>query len=152
MNRDLLRDELIADEGFRKDSEGRHTAYKDSLGNWTIGYGHLLGDKPTLVSCVEDTARALLEQDIDAAILKARRIVYSFDALDDDRQRALANLTFNLGNRLLEFRKFLAAVTRRDWPEAVAELKDSKWWEQIGDERKNRIASQIAGKPNVEAA
>lgn len=157
MNLDLLREELMRDEGSRKDSEGRHIAYKDSLGFWTIGYGHLMGGKPTLVSCTEDTARALLDQDIDAATTLARNLVQRFDTLTDERQRALVNMAFNRGNHLKTSSKILPAIihasltaSESDWHKVPDAIAGSQWAAQVGA-RATRLAAMFAGDASVGA-
>jgi len=42
-------------------------------------------------------------------------------------------MAFNLGARLLEFKKFLAAYNARDWKTAADEMMASKWANQVGD-------------------
>ncbi len=125
MDREKLRDELIRDEGVRL------LAYRDSVGLWTIGIGHLLGPRQRMIEITRAEADALLEGDIDEALLAAQTIFPGWRMLDDARQRALANMAFNLGARLNGFVKFRAAVSEHDWVRAAAEMMDSRWAKQV---------------------
>ncbi len=137
-----LKRELIRDEGQRL------TAYRDSLGNWTIGVGHLLqGDELRELGgpggrITESECAAFLAADIQEAESRLTHIFPSWRTLDDVRQRALLNLTFNLGMKLRKFVRFLGHMADQNWDEAVVELKDSRWWDQVGA-RGPRIAKMI---------
>lgn len=140
-----LKQELIRDEGKRL------WAYLDILKNWTIGIGHLLtGDE--LMAYVQDNKPCrklsdpecdrIYDADIADAEAKLSRIMPTWRTLDDVRQRAMLNLTFNLGNRLKGFSRFLDAMDEQDWPRADRELLDSKWAAQVGG-RAGRIRHMI---------
>lgn len=126
MDRETLRQELVRDEGLRL------VAYRDSVGLWTIGVGHLLGTSPRMSNITAREAYALMEADIDDALKVVLRLVPAFDALSDGRQRALANMAFNLGDRLEQFIHFLTAVRAADWIAAASEMMLSKWARQVG--------------------
>jgi lysozyme len=127
MDRDLLRKELIRDEGLRL------IAYKDSVGLWTIGVGHLLGEVKRMAIITREEAFALLEPDMDRAHAIAVGLVPTFGQLSESRQRVLVNMAFNLGNRLMGFKVFLARIAAEDWPGAGAAMMNSKWATQVGD-------------------
>lgn len=131
-----LMDELIRDEGMRL------TAYKDSVGLWTIGVGHLLGMSQRMETLSDREAQALLGSDIEVAIAVVHTFVPGFDSLDEVRQRALVNMAFNLGSRLGKFVKFLAAVEIQDWPTAAQEMMASEWALQV-KERAVRLRDMI---------
>lgn len=136
MNRDRLRDRLKTHEGYRQEP------YRDHLGNWTVGHGHLLHVKPTRDWPYETLGGLLdalskpeqhdlwLEQDIDAASRSARNWFHNFEDFSDIRQEVLVELCFQMGNRTRGFVKFHAAAMRGDWEEAARELIDSRWAEQ----------------------
>lgn len=128
--------ELIRDEGERL------SAYRDSVGLWTIGVGHLLGADARMQRISQAESRALLEADIDAAGRVLDGLVEDWDGLDDIRQRVLLNMAFNLGGRLGAFSRFLEAVHKRQWSRAAAEMLDSRWARQVG-ERAQRLASMM---------
>lgn len=139
MNQDLLEKELARDEG-----KLLHP-YKDQLGNWTIGIGHLLTKDDPLLHVdhiTEDQCHALFQQDIKDAIGIARSVCDTYDKLNDCRQRAIVNMAFNMGNRLSGFVRFLGAVDKEDWLEAGRQLEKSHWWKQVG-RRAVRIRAMI---------
>jgi lysozyme len=135
MNREL-RNELIRDEGLRLE------AYQDTVGLWTIGVGHLLGEEKRMSRITEAEAYVLLEADVREAediVLKAVTVGllgYS------PRYRALVNMAFNLGPRLFKFKKFLASVNACRWEQAGVEMMQSKWATQVKD-RANRLRDMI---------
>ena len=133
---DALRLELIRDEGKRL------MPYKDSLGNWTVGIGHLLkrGEPREVI-----TERQCLEYfigDIVDAEQKLDSILPGWRNHGDAQQRALVNLAFNLGWRLKQFVNFLAAMEREDYASAGRHLRASKWAQQAQD-RAPRIIHMI---------
>ena len=132
-NHQLLKEELTRDEGKRLEP------YKDSEGHLTIGVGHLM-DSPLSERAVD----VILDDDIAEAEADLDRIFPTWrDDLTDNRQRALLNMTFNLGGtRLRGFRKMWVAINMEDWKDAAAEALDSKWALQVGP-RSQRIASML---------
>lgn len=124
---------LIAE--LRRDEGVRYSPYKDSLGIETVGVGHNLEDQPI------DYAYPLNDTQVDEVL--AVDLKETFDDLDSHlpwwrnmnypRQRAIANMCFNLGiTRLLEFKNTLAAMQHGNWPLAVAGMKASKWAAEVG--------------------
>lgn len=120
-----LRKDLIRDEGLRL------TAYQDSVGLWTIGVGHLLGKTPRMSELTPRECDVLFAADVEEAQAILSRYVTA-PLLSEARHRALVNMAFNLGPRLGEFKKFIAAVNAGDWATAAAEMQDSAWWGQVG--------------------
>ena len=140
-----LKRELERDEGKRL------IAYKDSLGFWTIGVGHLLGGSPRMSTLTDDECEALLEWDIAKATDAARRLVPAFGTLSDERQRALVNMTFNRGEqRMRDSTKILPAILAAssggDWALVREAFAGSQWASQVGP-RAARLAEQFAGSP-----
>lgn len=127
----LLRKEIARDEGVR------YEAYQDTVGLWTIGYGHLLGDKKRMTEITFSEAEALLDSDIRAAEALVRKLLpvvmnWDADGVNKSRCRALVNMAFNLGPRLAGFKKFLEAVNKIEWQQAAIEMMDSRWATQVG--------------------
>ena len=120
-----LQNELIRDEGLRL------TPYRDSIGNLTIGVGHLIqkGESFTKISNTE--ALDLLENDIRIAERRLSNIFPSWRSLDEVRQRTMINLTFNLGYKLADFKRFLHAAKSGDWDKAADQLMQSRWYKQV---------------------
>jgi lysozyme len=128
-----LTDELVRDEGMRT------KPYYCTAGKLTIGVGRNIED----VGITEDEARYLLENDIRRVCAELDQAFPWWRQLSDRRQRALANMAFNLGlGRLLKFRKCLAALEAGDYAEAAAQALNSTWARQVGA-RASRIAVMI---------
>jgi len=123
-DRIALQNELIRDEGLRL------TPYRDSLGYLTIGVGHLAqpGDY-TKISKTD--ALSILETDIRIAELRLTNIFPTWRSLDEVRQRSFLNLTFNLGYKLADFKRFLHAAKSGDWEKAADHLTQSRWFKQV---------------------
>ena len=134
-----LERDIAAAEGLRL------TAYRDSLGYWTIGYGHLL--EPTArdwqgYPITQEQAQAFLDADIELAAAFAQRRP-EWAACDTDcRRNALIELCFNLRGRWLGFRDARAAWQEQRWDDAAAAMLDSKWATQVGD-RAKRLANYV---------
>lgn len=61
----------------------------------------------------------------------------------EPRQRAIANMAFNLGySRLKRFKKMWKAIRKEDWTEAARQAQDSKWYVQVGP-RARRIVKVL---------
>lgn len=144
---DVLRRELVRDEGKCL------TPYQDSLGKWTVGVGHLLLGRELLEFVEVGTGRprrtlseaecaAFLAGDIADAEARLTQLLPAWRGLDDVRQRALLNLTFNLGMKLGKFVAFLRCVEDELWTQAAKELRNSRWWQQVKT-RGPRIARMI---------
>lgn len=139
---DFYLDALILTAELTRDEGRRLKPYRDSLGNWTIGVGHLLVGNELMeyVDVVTGKPRKtlseaycqdLLLKDIHAAGRVLDRLIVDWRRLDAVRKRALLNLAVNLGSRLSRFHQFLWAVSRKDWPLAGDSLRKSLWWEQV---------------------
>ncbi len=134
---DALRRELIRDEGQRL------TPYRDSLGHWTVGVGHLLKCSPAKFGPItEDECRALFIGDVVDAENKLNGILPGWRAYSDVRQRALVNLAFNLGWRLKSFVHFLSAMECENYRAAGLALQQSRWAKQV-KKRAPRIIHMI---------
>lgn len=106
--------------------------YKCPAGYLTIGYGHNLDNGITL-----DMADTLLEADLRIAQAELEYNVAYFSKLNEARQFVLIDMCFNMGlHKLFTFKKFFAALLKRDYPLAAREMLDSKWAKQVGNRAK----------------
>ena len=105
--------------------EGRkHKVYRCSAGYLTIGVGRNLEDR----GLSDDEITYLLKNDIKTEIDALTRNLPFFKSLNEARQDAFINLSFNMGiKRLLGFKKTLALAEQGKWSECADELLDSKW-------------------------
>ena len=149
MDRNQLVRELIFDEGMVLE------IYKDHLGYETFGVGHLITDKddecgqPVGTPVSEQRVLTCLEKDIDTICAELDRALPWWRELDDNRQRVMANMGFNLGlTRLLKFKKFLSAMERGDFNTAAVEMMDSLWATQVGP-RAHRLRNLVLGDNSV---
>lgn len=136
MDRNRLTETLKRHEGLAKVVEKRVYPYKCPAGYLTIGYGRNLDG----IGISFEEAEILLNNDIDNAI-KAVRIVFpDFDSIDDVRQEVLVNLMFNIGYlKFVQFKKMIAAVKIKDFNEAAKQLRDSQWYNQVGNRGKELV-------------
>ena len=116
-----LREDLIADEGIRL------KPYLCPAGKTTIGVGRNLDD----VGITEDEAMEMLENDIERVKSQLAKALPWLETKPPDVQRAIANMTFQMGlGALLKFKKMLAALQARDYNAARREALDSAWAKQ----------------------
>ena len=122
MNVPKLVESLIAHEGMKL------VAYKDHLGNDTLGVGHLLS-RPIS----ERAAKVILDDDIADCIEDLDKSGHDWRAHSDARQNVLVEMAFNLGiARLNKFVKMWDALKARDYQSASDEMIASSWRVQVG--------------------
>jgi len=122
MNRDLLTADLVRDEGLRL------KPYVDTVGKLSIGIGRNLDD----VGITKAEAYMLAAGDIEGVERDLDRSLTWWRDLSEPRQRAVANLCFNLGiSRLLGFKRALAALKAGDYERSADEFLDSLWARQV---------------------
>lgn len=133
-----LAEQLCRHEGFVG------SAYQDSRGYWTIGYGRLI-DKRLGGRISEVEARYLLHNDIAQCRQEIQsRWPWSM-SLPRPAQDVLCNMCFNLGaSRLSRFPKFLAALENRNYSIAADEMLNSAWAQQVSG-RAVELAGIIRG-------
>lgn len=123
LNIEALQQDLIAHEGLRL------KPYRCTAGKLSIGVGRNLDD----VGISKDEALVMLKNDIDRVLDNLDAHLPWWRQMSEPRQRALANMAFNMGiGRLLGFRKMIAALAAGQYDEAARQAKDSKWAEQVG--------------------
>ena len=130
-----LVDQIKRQEGLRL------TAYQDTLGNRSIGYGHTPAFPGQMIT--EAEAEALLMQDLNSAQTDLLTALPWCSSLSVPRYCVLWNMTFNMGiAHLLEFRLMLAAVREANYPEAAKQMMNSLWASQV-KERATELAEQM---------
>ena len=119
--------------------------YRDTRGNWTIGYGHRMAAGPIPGYRIsEQHADMLLRADICVAIANVDRWLDGRGCnglgVEGARWAVLVDLAFNVGFKgLCGFHRLRAAVIACSWGRAAAELQDSRW------------AVQVRGRATVDA-
>jgi lysozyme len=130
-----LKAELRRDEGLR------YKVYRCSAGHRTIGYGHMVDNNPSISTCTLEDAEIWLSADIKSAILIADIFLWpeNLHNFSESQQRALVNMSYNIGLRICQFRRLRQALAEGDWSWAAREILDSKYARQVGD-RAKRVA------------
>jgi len=132
-----LKTDLLMDEGF-----SLHV-YKDTLDNLTVGVGHLLENGEDLKEDDDISWEELWEfmrVDMMIAVGACDKLFYKWAYLPEEVQLILANMAFNLGyHRLRGFKKLAAAIFGRDYAKAAIEMKNSRWYGQVGDRSKRLV-------------
>lgn len=113
--------------------------YLDHLGYKTMGIGHLIRQsEPEYLLKVgqgvsKEAVDKYFENDLRIAIDDAQRIFGDLNEHPQDVIRVLVNMSFNLGYpRLNKFVKMKEAVAQKNYLKAADEMKDSRWYTQVG--------------------
>lgn len=105
-------------------SEGvRLAAYRDTVGIWTIGYGHTGPDVHPGQTITQADAEELLRRDVRVAALGVKACVSV--QLSQHQFDALVDFTFNLGIEKLRTSTLLRLLNAGDYVAADAEFR--KW-------------------------
>lgn len=163
----LTRQEMLRQIKFH---EGRRLfPYRDTLGFWTIGYGHNMDADELLQKdgarrarlhsrgCTEAEAHAWLQDDIEQAIRDLIAHLPWVNTFGEVRQAVMVELCFNMGigvppgvdpkrpkgAGLRSFLNTLALLRRGDFKAAAENLKRSKWYRQVKSGRGDRLALEL---------
>lgn len=141
MTSPYLISDLKMDEGLRI------TAYRDTGGVWTIGYGHTGRNVHAGMSWMLADATAQLGLDINAvvrALDTSGTFAVWWRKLNDLRQDVLVNMGFNLGvAELATWKITLGHVQAGEYDQAAeAMLASHPWVDQVG-RRATRLAEQM---------
>jgi len=119
-----LREMLKRHEGVR------NSVYVCSEGYETIGVGRNISASGLGLS--DNEVDYLLDNDIKRVREELNDEYYWFGALNDVRQEAVIDISFNLGQtRLRGFKNALAAMESESFDEAADEFMNSRWAEQV---------------------
>lgn len=123
-------------EMIKKHEGVRTKPYKDSLGLWTVGVGHLIGDGKTLPP---EWNRELSMAEVDKLFYEdymshkaAAMKIPGFNLMNAKAQGALIDLTFNMGNTWFKkWPNFVKNLSEGNAVGAAASLEDSNWYKQV---------------------
>lgn len=134
---ETLRTDLMREEQLRL------SAYTDSRGLLTIGYGRLI-DGRVGGGLTKDEADYLFENDIGRSLEGVRRAFpWAVQTLNAVRYRVLVMMVFQLGlDGVRRFTKFLAAAEDGRYDTAAEEMLDSEWATQT-PARAQRLATMM---------
>ncbi len=106
---------------FVKSHEGcRLTAYQDSVGIWTIGYGHTGREVHEGLVWTQEQADAALDEDLSEAAKDVTRLKTRL--LSDEQMAALISFVFNLGVASFAKSTLLTCVNDCRWMDAAKEF------------------------------
>jgi lysozyme len=126
MSKDLI-------EMLRRHEGVRSHAYKCSEDMVTVGVGRNIDENGGL-GLSEDEIDYLLENDIARVRQELTDTYFWFPALNEARQDAMIDISFNLGQtRLRGFVKAVEAMSREQFDIAADEFMDSRWSQQVGN-------------------
>jgi lysozyme len=134
----------------------RNRIYKDSLGVPTIGIGFNLNRvdaKQKLFNLgidinkvfqgqklTDEQVYSLFKDDVQTAKNDAMKFLPNFNEQPEIVQNILVDMAFNLGyNRLSNFKDFRQALISKNYNQASKEMKDSKWYHQVGNRSKELV-------------
>ena len=126
---DSIKQMIIKHEGLRT------KPYQDSLGLWTVGVGHLIGDGKSLPAGMnrefsKEEVMAMFEQDF-AKHFSIAQMTPGWDKASETARGAMIDLAFNMGAWWKKFPNTAKALAAGDWAGAAAGLRDSKWAHQV---------------------
>ena len=120
--KESLVEELKRHEGYRSH------AYRDTMGFLTIGYGLNID-----AGISEPLAAQILEWQVAECTAAIAGALPFWDKLSQARQEVFVNMGYNLGvDGLLGFRKMISAAAAGDIVGVCREMRDSKWYKQVG--------------------
>jgi lysozyme len=126
----------------------RYKPYKDSVGLWTVGVGHLIGNGK---SPGPYEGKTLSEQEVNDIFEKdyafhkeAAKKAPGWSKANDTQKAALVDLTYNMGPSWhKKFKNTAKKMEEGDFHGASEELKNSKWYTQVG-KRAVEITTMLA--------
>jgi lysozyme len=120
---DVALDAIMRHEGFMA------KPYRCPAKYLSIGFGRNLDTK----GITKAEAKMLALNDIVCAITFLNNCFSSWEKFSLNRQLALVDMVFNLGEGgFLKFKNMLAKINVGDWAGAADEAKDSLWFKQVG--------------------
>lgn len=136
-----LRNLLILHEGYSE------KMYKDSLGFWTVGVGHLI-DPAKGGSLPPHIVQALLTWDIAEHQNQLTAAQPWVRTLDEVRQTVMDDMTFNLGiepfdhDGFKDWPIFIEQVRTGQYAAAAANMRSTVWYGQV-KQRGVRLAKMM---------
>lgn len=127
---------------FTTDENNILHPYKDHLGNWTIGIGHLIGHKLEDLKITDRVSKLIFRKDLLEALDDAYFIFGEefFKKLEIGRKAAILTLCFGLGRaKLLTFHHTVPAIKNEDWEAASNYILSTKWASDVDPKKRHGI-------------
>lgn len=124
---DKIKDYIKLKEGLRL------RPYRDTLGIWTIGWGHNLeaNNEPMPEIITIQDANAYFEADFINAMRGAQETLTGFGFLNEARRAVIVSMIFQLGLRgFRNFKKTIALINEGNYIKAAHEMLDSNAFKQ----------------------
>lgn len=150
---DLAMNLVIEAEGFEP------KPYYCPAGKLTQGYGRNLEAHPLSVEEMNElntdgsvgeyvATKWVLQELLDCEMKLMNNIIYKSQS--PVRKAVLLDMCFNIGYAgLMKFKKMWFALGNKDFPSATREMKDSKWYTDVGNRSKRNVeimaSNQIKG-------
>ena len=149
-------------EKMHRFEEGvRDKPYKDSLGYWTIGIGHLMDERiggflPAYARreldsygfITDETISRLYQEDMKAIKADLDRALPWAAELDDVRYMCLLDMCFQMGiTKLLTFKNTLSFIQNREFARAADNMLLSLWAKQTPSRARRRANEMRTGEP-----
>lgn len=123
--------DVLAEAMVRESEELVLHSYRDTLGNWTIGWGHKLMEGQDWTGFTIDVNQAEDWLESDMAVAEGLAAGFPFySELSDIRQAVLISMCFQMGSAPLRWPDFVAALQAKDYPAAAQAGLDSLWHRQ----------------------
>lgn len=153
-SRSLLIEMLRNEEGVR------YEPYKDHLGYWTVGVGHLMDERKggSLPKWAEteiaatgrlsnESVNKLLENDLFKVMNEIKHNIPWAEDLDDVRYGVLVDMTFQMGiGGVLGFKNTLAHIHAGRYTQAADNMQQSLWYRQTPNRANRRIKEMLTGE------
>ena len=107
----------------------KRSGARNALAAVGADYDQVLAGKQDLTDAQID---ALFVKDLDGAIAGAKRQVPNFDQLPFNARLVVVDMMFMGEGAFAGFKKMIAALKAFDYDTAADEMKDSKWYGQVG--------------------
>ena len=125
-----LIERILENEGFKS------KPYQCSEGVWTMGHG--------ITYLTEEESKRIVADRIAEKHLALSGSLDWYNNVPPEVQGVILEMTFQMGTSgMLQFRKMIEAMKDKDWKQASAEMKDSKWYRQTPN-RCERLAEIVA--------
>ena len=128
---------------LKSDEGERLTAYKDSLGNVTVGVGHKVIDNDKIKlgdQITQERSNQLFDSDYEQASEHAQSYGYS----GPEANNILTNMVFQMGKKGVDgFTGMHKALKEGNYSKAADEMLDSKWAKEQTQERAQRLADRM---------
>ena len=129
--------------GMTKDFEGfEPNVYKDSRGYDSIGYGFNLEAYPKAKT--RNMTRKMADEFFVPVYKNAEKKAMKFsgnrwESLTPKQKAIVTDMSYNLGDKLFDFKDMRKAMMSGDDMGVVREMKDSDWYRQVGRRSKHHV-------------